>query len=360
MIENSEIVTKLIVASALLYVVIKLMMPIARLFWDQFFNNAQKSNINIDILVERQKQVLRKGMVTKKTNTLQPRSDPNRTLVAYKNHFQKLLSSDPDDQESLADIKKIFSLFDNLQWGEGTPFEDIRKKIQEEFVVSIEQVKITNVLKRFIEDDFLLSRQGSNLPSYKEIIEVIELATIVSEIFYESVSNKYLLLERLSYLWKISCPDITKGVCFLLEAQNNSQTKTKKDILNNKIQINRKHEDKIFQIIKSDDEKFFRSKKDFMKNLNSNAFFFSMLSPLDSPKDNHDLHRARKIFYANKTTSLEEIKKTYKKIASMKHPDKLYSYGIPSEFEPMATKNFSIIQQSYDIILNEYKNNENK
>ena len=358
MIENSEIVTKLIVVLLALYLSIKFAAPILQLLWEQLFHRPKKSNVDIDVLIERQKQILRNGLVKKESIPIKNQSQSNKTLLAYQEFFQKITSEKDKNQESIDDSKKIFSLFDNLQWGEGPPFEHIRKKITEEFNVSIEQFKITTALKNFIENDFLLSRKGSALPSYREILEVLELAVIANKIFDESTSGKNDLTGHLGHLWKISPSDIIKGFCFLIRPQDTPPSETQKNILNNKLKIEESHKNNIFQILKSDDHKFFQSKKVFLKYLKLNAEFFSILSPLPTPQNKNDLQYARKIFCADEKTSLEDIKKTYKELAARKHPDKLSSYGISSDFESIATKNFSIIQQYYDIILNEYKKNE--
>ena len=358
MIENSEIVTKLIITLLAVYLSIKFIAPIMQLLWEQIFHHHQKPNIDIDVLVERQKQILRSGLGKKESSSVKKQSQPNKTLTAYQEFFQKSISKTNKDQESIDDGKKILSLFDNLQWGEGPPFEHIRKKIQEEFNTSIDQFEITAVLKKFFENDFLLSRKGTNLSTYQEIIEILELAVIVHKIFSESIANKDDILKHLGNLWKISPSDIKKGFCLLLQKKTDLQTEIQKDILNDKLQLDDNHRNNLFQVLKSDDNKFFQSKKIFLKNLKSNAEFFSILSPLEPPKDKHDLKNARKIFHADENTSLEDIKKTYKELAGRKHPDKLSSHGIPAEFETIATKNFSIIQQSYDIILKNYENND--
>ena len=356
MIENSEIIAKLIVTLLLAYISIKFMAPLVQLLWDKIFNSTQKSNVSLDMLIEREKQLLRNGLTKPESSPSQNKSSPNKTLDAYQSYLQKLTSDKNKNQKSIDDVKKIFSLFDNLQWGEGPTFEHIRKEIKEEFNISVNQSKITAILKKFIENNFLMSRKSSVLPNYKEVIDILELATIANELINESTSKEYLLLESLSLRWKISCLDIAKGLLLLMQPRSNSQTTIQKDILNGKIKIHGTYENKLFGIIKSDDNKFFQSKKDFLKKLNSSSIFFSILSPLDAPEDKNDLQRAKKIFYAHENTSLEDIKKTYKKMVAMKHPDKLPSHGIPTEFESIATKNFSIIQQSYDIILNKYEN----
>ena len=344
--EHSEIITKLLVTLIITYASIKFITPIFQILWSQFFNNPQKSNVDLDILIERQKQLLRHGLTRKEPNPSKDKPHPNKTLAAYQARFQTLTS-----QESIDDIKKIFSLFKNLQWGEGTPFESIKKNIEKEFNVSIVQFKTVALLKRFIETDFLLSRKGSTLPSYQEIMNTLEMAAIVHELLDESLSQEYNLIKNLSSRWNVSCSDITKGLLLFLKP--NAQ----KDILNNNIAISEKYRSNIFSIIKSDDNKFFRSKKDFFNSLNSKSNFFAILLPLNAPNDKNDVDTARKIFYADKKTPLEDIKKVYKQLVATRHPDKLPSYGIPNEFESIATKNFTIIQESYGIILKNHENN---
>ena len=355
MIETSEIVTKLIITLFIVYIAIKFIVPILQFFWEYLFQPPQKSNLNIDILIERQKQILRSGLEKKAPSPAKNRSHSNKTLATYQDYFNS-----SKDQEFRDDAKKVLSLLDSLQWGEGPAFKQIKQNLQAQFNLSIEQSRIATVLKNFIETDFLLSRKADTPPSYQEIVEILELAVIIAQIFDESLSNEGPFLKHLSHLWKISSSDITKGLCFTLQAQSPSPIEIQKDILNNKIQIGEQYRNNIFPMLKSDDNKFFQSKKDVLQKIKLNAEFFSLLSPLEVPEDKIDLQCARFIFYANEKTSLEEIKKTYKKLAASKHPDKLSSHGIPSEFEAIATKNFSIIQQSYDILLNEYKNNETK
>ena len=356
MVDTSEIVTKLIITFLVIYIAIKFIGPSLQLFWEQLFHHPKKSNVDIDILIERQKQILRNGLAKEESPSPKlQHSTTNKTINAYQDRFQKLLSHEPKDQNAIDDIKKIFSLFDSLQWGEAPPFTHITKNIEKEFDVSIEQFKITAILKKFIENDFLLSRKGGALPSHQEIIGLLELAAMIDKFFDESISQERPYLQALSRLWKIPLDDIAKGLVLSFQKEEVIDMEMKKNVLNNKMQMDKENKDNIFQILKFDDNKFFQSKKAFLQMLKSHSEFFFTLSPLQAPKDKKDIQGARKIFHIDEKASLEDIKATYKRLAAKKHPDKLSAYGIPPEFEPIATKNFSIIQQSYDIILNEYE-----
>ena len=356
MIDSSEIITRIIIALIIIYASIKFVAPLIQLFWEQIFTRSQRTNVNIDILIERQKQILRNGIVEKKSPPLQNQQRTDKTGVAYQKHFQRLMADESKEDESINNVKKIFSLFDSLQWGESSHFNGIKKKIEEEFHVAIEQWEISSVLKDIIKYDFLLSRKGNNLPSYREIIDILELAVIVNRIFDESISNGGPFIENLGRIWKMSAYDIIRGFCLVLRPKDTDPTENQKEILNKMFVLNQKDTAKMFEILKSDDKKFFIKKPIFLNVLRAKSEFFFILSPLEEPKDKHDLECAKKIFCINEKTSLNDIKKIYKNLAAKRHPDKLSSYGIPPEFESIATKNFSIIQQAYDIILNKYEN----
>ena len=360
MIDSSEIVTRIIIVLIAIYAGIKFAAPLIQLFWEQIFRRPQKSNVNIDILIERQKQILRNGVTKAEPSPLQKQKKTDNTMVAYQKHFQDLMEGDSKETEAIEDVKKIFSLFDGLQWGEGPHFESIKKKIKETFHVDIEQWEISSVLKDILKHDFLLSRKGTNLPSYREIVDLIELTAIVNRIFDEAISNGGPFIERLSLMWKMSSTDLIKGFCLALQKENSDSVESRQKILNKTIPVEHKDIVKVFRILKSDDNKFFHKKALVLKDLRSKSEFFSILSPLEAPKDNKDLEGARKIFCIDEKASQEDVKQAYKQIAAKRHPDKLSSYDIPPDFEPIATKNFSIIQQAYDILLNEYKNNEDK
>jgi len=97
-------------------------------------------------------------------------------------------------------------------------------------------------------------------------------------------------------------------------------------------------------------KKGFKTKAELLLELQSILEFFKTLMPLPELKNSKDYEGALVIFEADQNTPLEVIKKRYKKLAVERHPDKLISKGIPSEFEKIATENFAQIQLAYNII----------
>jgi DnaJ like chaperone protein len=63
-----------------------------------------------------------------------------------------------------------------------------------------------------------------------------------------------------------------------------------------------------------------------------------------------DLHKAYKILGVNAGMTDDEIRRTYKKLASQLHPDKLMSQGLPQERLNVALDDFKRIQAAYSFI----------
>ena len=59
------------------------------------------------------------------------------------------------------------------------------------------------------------------------------------------------------------------------------------------------------------------------------------------------------VLKCDETTSDEEIKKQYRKLATEYHPDKIEAKGLPEEFIKFANDKFSEIQEAYDAIKKE-------
>lgn len=68
--------------------------------------------------------------------------------------------------------------------------------------------------------------------------------------------------------------------------------------------------------------------------------------------DNHneDLHKAYKILGVSAEQTEDEIRRTYKKLASQLHPDKLIGQGLPQDKLNAATEHFKRIQAAYSFI----------
>ena len=354
---KQELITRLIFTLAFVLIAGKIFGPILRLFWESLTGHKKKNHADLDVMIERQKQLMRKDLPKQKSSSPHPQSTPIKTVEAYNEHFRKLSASNSKNKSPLEDMKKIIFLLDNLQWGEGAAYATIVQKVKKDLDIEIPQENAFKAFKEMIRKDFLLSTD--TLPSYDQILRIVEVKILLETVIQESCQNKGKLLALMAKNNHILPKDVIKAVTTLVYSPKTSnRKKIQEQVLEEKLSLKKEKltelENNIFLLLKSDDHRHFRTKDDLFKEIASSALFFSTLSPLSPPKDKDDLARALEIFRANDETPLEKIKKRYKELASQKHPDKLSSLGIPPKFEAMATENFAIIQQAYDIILEKH------
>ena len=64
----------------------------------------------------------------------------------------------------------------------------------------------------------------------------------------------------------------------------------------------------------------------------------------------HELQKAYKILQVTADMTEDEIRRTFKKLASLNHPDKLIGQGLSTEQQQVATEHFKEIQAAYSFI----------
>ena len=68
------------------------------------------------------------------------------------------------------------------------------------------------------------------------------------------------------------------------------------------------------------------------------------------PSASNRLSDAYKVLGANKDTSMDDIKKNYRRLMNQHHPDKLVAKGLPQEMMDMASKKTMEIKEAYELI----------
>lgn len=254
--------------------------------------------------------------------------------------------------EDLEDVQKIVSLFESLQWGEGKALVDIKNKFNKKFGVSPEQRVFLNHLKSLIKREVLVARKTKNLPVYQEIVNLLLTKTLLQSICLNDEFSKKLITE-LARKINVSSSCVAKAVAAIL---NKKEQEVYSSILES-TEVFQKLNPQTLDVLISkslltEDKKYFISMKDLINNIASEASLFQTLSPLPELTGKNDIKGALKIFNLAPDSTKEEVKKTYKKLSMLKHPDRLASKGIPKSFEKIAHDNFTRIQSAYDILKN--------
>lgn len=353
-----DLVFRMLVVMTIVFIVGKTMAPaIFTLFSQLLTGKKKKKNVELDTLIEAKKQMLRQGAAEKKAEGNKPikAESKNSTIKEFDSYFKKVSKAETPDTEKIEDVKKIMVLFDSLQWGSGDGFNSILKKVKSKTNATIPQTLATKSLNKLISRDILLGRKTNNLPQYNEVLSVIETKIYLEALTDEARKKTGPIFQYLSKLHRVNINDTINGfLSLILKKENKKPNEIFDLLLKNKFNISTIDPEKldiIHHLMLLDEKKqFFVKSTELIKSIAEESEFFSSLSPLPSPKNKNDIETCYEIFQIDKNTTKDEIKKIYKKLASLKHPDKLSGRGIPKEFESIATENFANIQMAYDIL----------
>lgn len=334
----------------------KILAPsLARVF-SGLFGSAKKKqeNIDLDILIENKKQMLRSG-VLEKTDLGQrshKKAKSSTTEEAYREKFREISQS--GGEEGISDLKKTLALFDALQWGTSSELTARARKMSEKYGGNFESDDLVRVFRRLDKRETLLARTGGKLPDHDEILSLLETATWLEVLLSEAIIGKGELLKKTAQKYKFSLSALRRAVLSLaLHAEGMHKDAIIEQLMEEQHSLEQpgqRMEILLHKMLLSPDKKFFASRSDLLKEIQHQATLFDSLAPLPPLKNKKDLDGARKILGVTAETPIEEIKKRYKKLAVLKHPDTLSAKGIPAKYTRIATENFAAMQEAYDII----------
>lgn len=358
---TEQIINAVVIGFAALFLA-KLFAPIVMSI---FTSNKDKKikgpgGANLEAMIAHKESMLRKG---EKGSTGLVNNNPLGAGIESKNsgksevelRYADKKENTEDDDEKMEMIK-VCTLFESLQWGEGPAVNEIRLKFNKKFGTAPEQRVFINNLKNLIKREIPLSRVTTNLPSYNEIVELLIVKTFLHSL---SAQDEYTpeLGRAISRKMRISVSSLYKAVATLLaKTSGMDETKIYPSLLESKDPFSKwdlpTRENLVNKSLVSENKKYFIKIKELIELITSEAHLYHSLSPLPELKGKNDIKGALALFGLKEDATSDQIKKAYKKISMLKHPDRLASKGIPKAFEEVAHENFTRIQSAYDLIKN--------
>ena len=351
--------------ATLAYVLIVYFAPILK---EKFFEKltGQKrpdDGFELEALI-RKKEALLRGEETKYSSQnskkkITTAAKESRTVSFYRSEIQKLAESDP----KVNDFQDVLKVIENLEWGEGSHLNQIYTKVSGHLSYRLNSNLITPKLKGIIKDDFLIKIRPAKLPQFKEVINLFQSKTYLEVLLTElnngggsytkqlslksNISEDVLLMAISSIFYSLAKPSATKIIEKLFKSQSPLQyfKQLNTDEISNSLT----------SLIFNKESQNFKTISQIEKLFLEQANLLDSLFPLTPLKHKNDLSGAIEIFRLQKKPTIENVKKSYKELAKLKHPDRLSSKGISDELLQIATDNFSIIQDAYEVLLNEVK-----
>ena len=294
-------------------------------------------------------------MVRRKTEYLKFSGEPQITTIGdlsisnTEKVYREFFALPQNDN---SDKKRFMQVFASLQWGEGQFHFDLINYFIKSYNFDLDLLRISKCLKDLIKNDILISPKWRNLPSYFELEQIMSMK-IILDIFVEEAKNwGGRNLKVFCQKEDLDLNHVCRAVFFYFAP--NSKNLIFSNILKNipldyilagsfksldlEGRVNQKLLDQNNPII-------------FLKEISTLSLLFGSLKKIEPLKSKFDLIGAKRIFNLETGASLEDIKKRYKSLAKINHPDSLSSFGLPPEILQMVNVNFSQIKNAYDLLV---------
>lgn len=324
--------------------------------WDLIYKPKKKKNsdMDFDFMIEQKKSMLRGGQASASGVPAGASKQKSETEQLVHASYQKLSSKAKRsiaEEEKYQELKEFMSLLDSLQWGGSKQFQELATLLTNKITKRVSEEDINRNFQSLLKRESFIS-SANQLMSMEEIKTILE-----TKIFFQHILQDDQLIKSLAKRYSTGDLEVKKGLSvYFKKAQKKGSDKLQISVLKSSTPL-LPPEDSAFLFGLLKDKKGMPIKRvEILAQVREEVDFFKTLSPLPKLKGKNDTEGALKILGLNKNSSLEQVKKQYKNLAKQKHPDRLKGKGIPSEFESIATENFTRIQEAYDILSSELKN----
>lgn len=350
-----DLIIKAFSLCVLIYIIGKVLAPfLGDAFQNLIFGtkNKKNSDINFDHMIEQKKSMLRgDGSQTASGEALSPqRSRKGRTEEALHDEYNKLSKKQKrssTEESRYKELKTFMAMIDSLQWGAGPELKSIANKLGQLIGTRVEEATLNQSFTQLLQKEVFLTQQGK-LKSLSEVQSALESYT-----FMFLLLSKEEVQNAQAKKWSMDLQCMKKGLAVSLNKKG-GQGLIKKLISQKSVNLPQASPQGILSfLLKSPG--VLKSRLDAANEIKEEAEIFHTLSPMPPLKGKDDREGALKSLGLGPQANLEQIKKQYKKLARLKHPDRLKGKGIPAEFESIATENFTQIKDAYDILIKESK-----
>lgn len=331
---NKEIIPRFVVAFIFIGVSLGIVVPIILNLIKGKYLGLRKKNFDFDYMVKQQKELL-KSQYSIKSSDISATSS-----VAQKTELRSNV---------IKEIKK------EISWGGNELAAELRQIINKDFSYQFSTSKMNAFILLVEKRNYLRL-----LDSVDDKIDKDSLMNFLASLFIllvlidenrEKITN---FTEKCAK--KLNIPSIELQIAIQLKVlMSNKENNIKEErIFVEQLILQQYSEDTIQKsvhaILINETNIWKKSISSFFDELSIFLTYAEFLSPLKRPENNKDLLGALAVFNENEKYIFDEIKKKYKKLVQIYHPDKIMPQKLPKSLEKKALLKFNIIQESFEII----------
>ncbi len=343
---NKDIILRVLFSIAFISITFRVLVPIFVDYLKKKLPGHYDQSKDLDYLIKRQKERLRSQY------GLSGDIQSSSTLI---NSEKRLINNPPPNSTS-----EVSSLSKELKWGGSQLVLELQSEIAKNFSYKLAESKVNafvHLVQRRDYLEYLSNEQKVSKSGIKNFLVTLLIWFILVE---ETREKKFYMLAKIAHKLEVTPEEFALAIQLKLLMSIATKKELKEErIFSEVLVLNQYSDDTIKEaseiIAKKEANLWCKSPSQLFEELNLSLNFASMLSPLPKIKNRKDIESACKVLGVSLEQSIDEVKKTYKKMALKKHPDKIVSQKLPKYLERKAIDKFNIIQEALSIFLEHKK-----
>jgi hypothetical protein len=338
---NKDIIIRVGLGLFLLVLFIKVIGPVVFEILKRKIPGPYNPDNDIDSMIRRQKERLRAQYgITSRQELPSPNMETASTSILV--------------------TKEIQALYKESRWGGGEFAKDIQALITKNYSYTLAETKVNAFILLAEKRHYLRNLSEANQQSPEAIKNYLSLVMLFL-ILIEDIRNKDMtMIERVAKKCHIEKMELLLALQLKILFTISQKKPVKEERLFESVPVLHQYsEDTIKEavdsILKKEANFWAKGHSIFFEELSLYLSYADILTPYPALQNKKDLNTAYLILNASPQSDFDEIKKTYKKLAMTKHPDKIGHMNLPKILEKKAVQKFNQIQAAFDIIAAERK-----
>ena len=231
---------------------------------------------------------------------------------------------------------------------------NITKQVTQHYSLSLTETKVQNFLhsaeKRKLSNFLSAKNQQSTTNQINFLFQALVLWILIEEITKKSFTMSQILSKKLS----LNLFEFSMGIQIKLLLHMKPAMRTEEQVFSENYCLHTFSQENIVaafdSIVSKEADLWAQSPSLLFEELSLYFHYASIVQPLPELKSKNDAKTAFIILGCLESDTLDLIKKKYKKMALLKHPDKIIAQKLPPRLEKKGIENFKKIQEAYEII----------
>ena len=342
---NKDIIIRVGLGLVLFVIFAKVVGPVLFEILKRKVPGAYQPDNDIDSMIRRQKERLRSqyGLVGK---------DPT-PVILKETEGEAAIPPRPV-------TKEVETLYKESRWGGGDFAKGIQQEITKNYSYTLTETKVNAFILLAEKRHFLNYLSVDNQKSADAIKQYLGLVMLFLILVEEMRNREFNLLERVAKKCHFNSMEFALALQLKILYTLSSKREIKEERLFEHVLTLHQYSEETMKealdlILRKEANLWAKGHSLFIEELSLHLTYASVLVPTPKVQNKKDIKTAYTILNATPEMDLEDIKKIYKKMAMLKHPDKIGQMNLPKVLEKKALMQFNHIQEAYDIINNERK-----